>query len=53
MNGLIKGTQYYFKVQAVNSVGPGLDSPVLTVIAADKPNQPDAPINVLSLTNQS
>ena len=41
--GLTRGTTYSFKVQARNDVGYGEQSSVLTVLAASKPDRPDAP----------
>ena len=45
------GTQYNFKVQARNKYGFSLFSETLTILAAQKPSQPAAPITQISGAN--
>jgi hypothetical protein len=51
--GLIKGTFYQFKVQAHNSIGFGEESVAFMAVAANKPNQPTAPLNVPAVTSRT
>lgn len=43
LGSLIKGNYYQFKVQAHNVIGFSASSPVLLVVAADPPSQPNTP----------
>ena len=51
MTGLSKGTNYQFAVLALNSIGYSAASPSVTVVAANVPNTPSAPLNNPSLTS--
>lgn len=50
--GLTKGLIYQFKVLAHNGIGYGAESLSLSAVAADTPNQPNAPLNVELVTNR-
>jgi hypothetical protein len=43
LSGLTQGSYYQFKVLAHNVIGYSVASPILMVVAADVPNQPDPP----------
>ena len=51
LKGLSKGTNYQFSVLAYNSIGYSAASPSVTVVAANVPNSPNAPVNNPSLTS--
>jgi hypothetical protein len=53
MTGLSKGTYYQFIVLALNSIGYSPASAPVTVVAANVPNTPNAPVNIPSQTSQT
>ena len=53
MTGLSKGTFYQFIVLALNSIGYSAPSLSVTVVAANVPNTPSAPVNIPSQTSQT
>lgn len=48
---LTQGTTYSFKVDARNSVGYSAESNTVSILAAQVPDQPSAPITVIEDTN--
>ena len=53
LSGLTKGTYYQFKVHAINVVGPGPDSPTVTIVAANVPNTMLAPTRIAAQTSRT
>lgn len=49
--GVVSGTSYKFKVQARNDFGLSGYSVAVTILAAQTPNQPDAPVTSVSTSN--